>query len=178
MPRAVAVRLGVSWVELLREADALLGEADAADCVGWVLGRWAGFDNRALSSGPSRGVRGAAASAAGLRRVSPAVGLQLVVGVSGLLSPHEGDMAVRAAQRLSLCWAGAAPPGFRAADWWSLAWGAEPLGALATVVRGGGDGARPRPRGARRLGALLRAQRRRPRPCSPSSCARACGAGR
>ena len=138
--RAVAVRLGVSWVELLREADALLGEADAADCVGWVLGRWAGFDNLTLSSGPSREVRGAAASAAGLRRVSPAVGLQLVVGVSGLLSPHEGDMAVKKQpQQLSLCWAGAASY-FRAADWWSLAWGAEPLGALAAVVRGGGDG--------------------------------------
>ena len=93
-----------------------------------------------LSSGPSREVRGAAASAAGLRRVSPAVGLQLVVGVSGLLSPHEGDMAVKKQpQQLSLCWAGAASY-FRAADWWSLAWGAEPLSALATVVRGGGDG--------------------------------------
>ena len=57
-------------------------------------------------------------------------------------------------QQLSLCWAGAASY-FRAADWWSLAWGAEPLGALATVVRGGGD-ASATPRGARRLGALLR----------------------
>ena len=152
--RAVAVRLGVSWVELLREADALLGEADAADCVG-RLGRWAGFDNLTLSSGPSREVRGAAASAAGLRRVSPAVGLQLVVGVSGLLSPHEGDMAVKKQpQQLSLCWAGAASYFRISADWCARV-GREPLAARCCRPRRR-RWPRPRPRGARRLGAPLR----------------------
>ena len=37
-----------------------------------------------------------AAAGASLERVSPRVGLQLMIGVSGLLSPNEGDMTVRA----------------------------------------------------------------------------------
>lgn len=57
-----------------------------------------------------------------------------MIGVSGVLSPHEGDMAVAAQpQQLSNCWSAAACY-FGVGEWWSLAWGARPLAQLAEVL--------------------------------------------
>ena len=70
-----------------------------------------------------------------LRRVSPRRGDHLYLGVSGLLSRHEGDMAM-STQRMQLasCWAAAAAF-FGEGDWWALSWGGRPLSDLASTLQ-------------------------------------------
>ena len=48
----------------------------------------------AAAAAPVAAAAPAVAAGASLERVSPRMGLQLMIGVSGLLSPNEGDMTV------------------------------------------------------------------------------------
>ena len=100
------------------------------------------------ASAPSSCSSAAAAPPALLHRACPRRGLHMIVGVSGLLSPLEGDMRLETQpMTLSACWAAAAAF-FGVGDWWSLTWGGEALNALAQALReqpalsdgSGGDG--------------------------------------
>ena len=128
----------VTWHQLLRAADALVdSSSDTADgdddeTRSLLLGECRAADRVPLLS---PGGDTSAPPAALLRRVSTRRGLHLFIGISGLLSKYEGDLAEESTQAMQLaaCWQAAAAF-FGIGDWWSLTWGGAPLAALAAEI--------------------------------------------
>ena len=157
--RHEACTVGVSWHSLLLEADRAVDVDDASMDV--ILGPCASADRLVLYAAdgdgtPTFGARGASAGAgpaeaALLRRVCPRRGAHMMIGVSGVLSKHEGDMRpTTQPMQLSACWAAAAAF-LQVSEWWSLSWGGVPLSALASELHAvepslmpSADGAPPR----------------------------------
>ena len=136
--RQEAAAAGVPWHDVLRAADAVVAESQGTappattarrrgDC--GTGDRLALFVDDATS--PSHSEEEPPAC---LRQVSRRDGAHLLIGVSGVLSSNEGDMAAeKQPMTLANVWSTSAAY-FGVADWWSLSWGGKSLAALAAEL--------------------------------------------
>ena len=92
-------------------------------------------ETSAMESGSSPSSNSTDAHPFVLRQVSNRRGAHVMIGISGLLSKHEGGMELSTQpMQLAACWAAAAAF-FKVCDWWSLSWGGAPLAALASGLQ-------------------------------------------
>ena len=138
--RRVATRANVRWGRLLASADVYLFEMPTAPLRISADSVPSAAPSRLLGDAfDSEGTLSLAAPCdAALRLAAPRRSAHLLIGVSGLLSPTEGELeAARpraAAQALGSCWAAAASYS-SSSEWQSLTWGCGGLSALAAALR-------------------------------------------